>query len=148
MRCFDDTHHEILVTLVTSKVRALHERHSDSPGFSDEPGLFSSETLSSGFSPARALEPWGVVATCTFRRGHGGCHARVSIRRKQCQQHRVDHEDWPHRHDNWPLSDWHPGRHYSGRFYFYVSDQGRQDAHIDQLSTQSLANGDPEHNRL
>ena len=31
---------------------------------------------------------------------------------------------------------------------FYVSDQGRQDAHIDQLSTQSLANGDPEHNRL
>ena len=31
---------------------------------------------------------------------------------------------------------------------FYVSDQGRQDAHIDELSTQSLANGDPEHNRL
>ena len=31
---------------------------------------------------------------------------------------------------------------------FYVSDQGRQDAHIDQLSAQSLANRDPEHNRL
>ena len=42
----------------------------------------------------------------------------------------------------------HPGRHYSRRFIFYVSDQGRQDAHIDQLSAQSLANGDPERNRL
>ena len=30
---------------------------------------------------------------------------------------------------------------------FYVSDQGRQDAHIDQLSAQSLADGDPERNR-
>ena len=35
-----------------------------------------------------------------------------------------------------------------GGSIFYVSDQGRQDAHIDQLSAQSLANGDPEHNRL
>ena len=31
---------------------------------------------------------------------------------------------------------------------FYVSDQGRQDAHIDQLSAQSLADGDLERNRL